>query len=110
MNLTRQDYATPQGVHPTERAIVDGLAEVMGGERPSQNRASGRPGFSAGRLYQDTRRKGVALFRYGDRIGAADVIFGEEGDSTLLGATTLESLRLVLDSLRRELRPVPMVL
>lgn len=56
------------------------------------------------------RSKGIALFRYGDRVGGADVIFGEEGDSSLLGATTLESLGLSLDPLRRELRPLPMVL
>ena len=56
------------------------------------------------------RMKGGALFRYGDRVGAADVIFGEEGASTLLGATTLESLGLALDSLKRELRPLPLVL
>ncbi|MCH7744989.1 MAG: aspartyl protease, partial [Chloroflexi bacterium] len=37
-------------------------------------------------------------------------IFGEEGDSNLLGATTLESLGLILDPLKRELRPLPMVL
>ena len=57
-----------------------------------------------------TRKKGVALFRYEKRVGGADVIFGEEGDSNLLGSTTLESLGLVLDPLRRELRPLPMVL
>ncbi len=57
-----------------------------------------------------TRKKGVALFRYEERVGGADVIFGEEGDSNLLGSTTLESLGLVLDPLRRELRPLPMVL
>jgi len=56
------------------------------------------------------RKKGVALFKYGDRIGGADVIFGEEGDSVLLGAFTLEALGLVLDPLRRELRPRPMIL
>ena len=56
------------------------------------------------------RRKGGAMFRYGDRIGVADVVFGEEGDSTLLGAFTLEALGLALDPLRRELRPLPMVL
>jgi clan AA aspartic protease len=56
------------------------------------------------------RQKGGALFRYGDRVGVADVIFGQEGDSNLLGATTLESLGLSLDPLRRELRPMPMVL
>lgn len=56
------------------------------------------------------RRKGGAVFRYGERVGVADVIFGEGGDSNLMGATTLESLGLVLDPLKRELRPLPMVL
>ena len=56
------------------------------------------------------RKKGVALFVYGDRIGGADVIFGEEGDSVLLGAFTLEALGLSLDPLRRVLNPLPMIL
>lgn len=56
------------------------------------------------------RKKGGALFKYGDRIGVADVIFGEEGDSNLLGAFTLEALGLSLDPLRRELNPLPMML
>ena len=57
-----------------------------------------------------TRQKGIALFKYGDRIGGADVIFGEPEDSTLLGAFTLEALGLALDPLRRELLPLPMIL
>jgi len=56
------------------------------------------------------RKKGVAVFRYGERIGGADVIFGEEGDSVLLGALTLEALGLSLDPLKRELTPLPMIL
>src|SRR6266566_3987468 len=52
-----------------------------------------------------TRKKGGAVFRYGERVGVADVIFGEEGDYTLLGA-----LSLSLDPLRRELKPLPMML
>ncbi|KPJ64248.1 MAG: hypothetical protein AMJ45_06210 [Syntrophobacter sp. DG_60] len=56
------------------------------------------------------RKKGIALFKYGERIGGADVIFGEQGDHTLLGAFTLEALGLMLDPLRRELKPLPMVL
>ena len=56
------------------------------------------------------RKKGIALFKYGDKIGGADVIFGEEGDSVLLGAFTLEALGLTLDPLKRELRPLPMIL
>jgi hypothetical protein len=50
------------------------------------------------------------MFKYGERVGGADVIFGEEGDSILLGALTLESLGLSLDPLRRELREIPLLL
>jgi hypothetical protein len=50
------------------------------------------------------------VFKYKDQVGGADVIFGEEGDSTLLGAFTLEALALALDPLKRELRPLPMIL
>ncbi len=56
------------------------------------------------------RKKGIALFKYMDKIGGADVIFGEEGDSVLLGAFTLEALGLALDPLKRELKPLPMIL
>jgi predicted aspartyl protease len=56
------------------------------------------------------RKKGIALFKYQDKIGGADVVFGEEGDSQLLGALTLEALGLALDPLKRVLRPLPMVL
>jgi clan AA aspartic protease len=57
-----------------------------------------------------SRKKGVALFKYGGKIGGADVIFGEPEDSILLGALTLEALGLMLDPLRRELKPLPMML
>lgn len=53
-----------------------------------------------------SRQKGGAVFRYAGKVGVADVLFGEEGDSNLLGATTLESLSLALDPLRRELNPM----
>lgn len=56
------------------------------------------------------RKKGIALFRYGERVGGADVIFGEAGDQKLLGAFTLEALGLALDPLKRELKPLPMML
>jgi clan AA aspartic protease len=57
-----------------------------------------------------TRKKGGAVFKYQDRIGVADVIFGEAEDAVLLGMFTLEALGLALDPLRRELRPLPMIL
>ncbi len=56
------------------------------------------------------RKKGVAVFKYSGRVGGADVIFGESEDSTLLGALTLEALGLSLDPLRRQLKPIPMML
>ena len=56
------------------------------------------------------RRKGVAFFKYGEKVGGADVIFGEPGDAQLVGALTLEALGFVLDPIRRELKPLPMVL
>src|ERR1043166_5858572 len=56
------------------------------------------------------RKKGGAVFRYKDRVGVADVIFGEPGDHKLLGAFPLEALGLGLDPLKRELFPLPMIL
>ncbi len=56
------------------------------------------------------RKKGGALFRLNGRVGVADVIFGEKGDATLLGALTLEALGLALDPIKRELRELPMIL
>jgi len=57
-----------------------------------------------------TRRKGDLLFTMNGSRGAAPVIFGESGDSTLLGAVTLEALGVILDPIKRELRPLPMIL
>ena len=37
-------------------------------------------------------------------------MFGEQGDAPVLGAFTLEALGFFLDLLRRELRPLPMVM
>ena len=56
------------------------------------------------------RQKGVALFKFREYVGGADVIFGEEGDATLLGALSLEALGLTLDPIRRELRPMQLIL
>jgi predicted aspartyl protease len=56
------------------------------------------------------RDRGDALFFYKNQRGAAPVIFGEHGDAILLGAVTLESLGFVLDAVRRDLLPLPMVL
>ncbi len=57
-----------------------------------------------------SRRVGDAYFEHLGTGGAAPVIFGEEGDEPLLGATTLESPGLVLDPFKRRLLPMRMLL
>ena len=57
-----------------------------------------------------TRQVGDAYFEFQGAGGAAPVIFGEAGDEPLLGATTLESIGLVLDPFKRRLIPMRMLL
>ena len=56
------------------------------------------------------RTVGGAYFEFQGIGGLAPVVFGEKGDSNLLGATTLEALKLVLDPFKRELRPMTKML
>ena len=56
------------------------------------------------------RELGDALFHHDDHRASSPVIFGKPGDNTLLGIVTLEALGMVLDPLRRELKPLPMLL
>ena len=56
------------------------------------------------------RDRGDALFFYRGQRGASPVIFGEVGDATRLGAVSLEALGFVLDAIRRDLLPLPMVI
>jgi len=59
---------------------------------------------------QIRREIGDAIFVLNGQRGASPVIFGEPGDSVLLGTVSLESLGFILDPIRRELRPLPMML
>ena len=52
---------------------------------------------------------GNAYFEYQGKVRAAPVIFGDE-DVFLLGATTIEALGMILDPIRRELKPLSMLL
>jgi clan AA aspartic protease len=56
------------------------------------------------------RALGQALFCLNGEEGGSPVIFGEKGDSVLLGSVSLEALGFFLDPLKRELRPLPMLL
>ncbi len=55
------------------------------------------------------RPVGNATFHYKGKVRASPVVFGEK-DVFLLGATTIESFGMILDPIRRELKPLPMVL
>ncbi|MDI6641119.1 MAG: aspartyl protease family protein [Elusimicrobiota bacterium] len=52
---------------------------------------------------------GNILFGYKGKIVGAPVVFGDE-KVFLVGATTIEALGMTLDPIRRELKPLPMVL
>lgn len=52
------------------------------------------------------RRVGVAHVTVRNRQAAANVIFGEAGDSTLLGVVTLEELGFVIDPANGDLKPI----
>jgi clan AA aspartic protease len=52
-----------------------------------------------------SRWVGNAHWFFGGENAVAPVLFGEDGDSIILGALTLEALALVLDPFKRELRP-----
>ena len=61
-------------------------------------------------MEQELHWKKEALFKYGNKIVVADVIFGEADDPILLGAFTLEALGLALNQIKRELIELPMIL
>jgi clan AA aspartic protease len=56
------------------------------------------------------RRISSAYFEYKGEGGPAPVVYGEEGDTALLGATTLESIGLVLNPFTRTLHPMRMLM
>ncbi len=56
------------------------------------------------------RRVCSAYFEFGGEGGPAPVVYGEEGDEPLLGATTLESLGLILNPFTRTLHPMRMLM
>ena len=98
----------------TERFLVDSGAVYSVVQRPVLDSLGIRPHsrrtFTLANGDAIERDLGDALFRYKEQRGAAPVIFGEPGDSNLLGVVTLEALGYVLDPLKRELRALPMLL
>ena len=56
------------------------------------------------------RKTSSAYYEFGGEGGPAPVIYGEEGDTALLGVTTLESIGLVLNPFTRTLHPMRLLL
>jgi clan AA aspartic protease len=100
--------------HARVKMLVDSGAAYSVVDRAILRKVGIRPTGSRTFVLADgseiTRRTGAALFRFRGEQGASTVIFGEPGDATLLGVVTLEELGLILDPMRRELRPMPMSL
>ena len=105
--------ARPEDFH-TERFLIDSGAVYSVVQRPVLDtlgiRSHSRRVFTLANGDRIERHLGDALFRYKEHRGAAPVVFGEPGDSNLLGVVTLEALGYVLDPLKRELRSLPMLL
>lgn len=56
------------------------------------------------------RRVCSAYFEFEGEGGPAPVVYGEVGDEPLLGATTLESIGLILNPFTRTLHPMRMLM
>ena len=116
MSVLEIEVANPATPERTEKAefLVDSGAVYSVVPTPVLERLGIRPFLGHQFRLADgskvVRKKGGAFFKHGELAGVADVIFGEEGDSNLLGTLTLEALGLSLDPLRHELKPLPMIL
>lgn len=56
------------------------------------------------------RKISSAYFEFEGEGGPAPVVYGEQGDNALLGATTLESIGLVLNPFTRTLHPMRLLM
>jgi predicted aspartyl protease len=118
MGLTHVDLEVANPADPKSRAtvrlLVDSGATLSVISGATLRRLGIRPhskrGFIMANGEKIERQIGNADFLYQGQHGASPVIFGKRGDSDLLGIVTLEALGFMLDPLRRELRPLPMML
>ena len=118
MGLTYIDLEIANPAKPKQKARIEFLIDTGAyysvipasvlrklGIRPHSKRT-----FTLADGSKITRRMGDVQFRFDGRQGASPVVFGQRDDSTLLGSVSLEALGLMIDPLKRELRPLPMVL
>jgi len=72
-------------------------------------RPDGKERFTLADGSHVVRETGTAIFEIDGRRRGSPVIFGRRGDASLMGALTLEALGLMLDPLKRRLRPLPLL-
>ena len=70
--------------------------------------ASGQRTFFLANGQRVTRPVGEARITFAGQSATCVVIFGQKGDNTLLGVTTLENLGLIFDPMRQKIMPLPM--
>lgn len=118
MGLTYIQASVANPARPRHRArlkfLVDSGAFYSVVPAPVLRRLGIKPGKTKTFILADgteiKRVLGEALFRINGEEGTSRVIFGEKGDSVLLGSVSLEALGFFLDPLKRELRPLPLLL
>jgi clan AA aspartic protease len=118
MGITYLKLKIANPAHPRRSETVEFLVDTGAVYSIVPARILRRLGIKADRTEEFTladgsharRRIGGAVFEIDGRRGPSPVIFGESDDATLLGAVTLEALGLMVDPLKRELRPLPMLL
>ena len=118
MGLTHVDVEVANPARPTRhvrlRMLVDSGAAYSVVDAATLRKLGIRPRGTRRFILADgtdiTRRIGVATFRFRGEEGGSTVIFGERGDAAILGVVTLEELGLILDPMRREIRPMPLTL
>jgi predicted aspartyl protease len=85
--------------------LVDSGAQYSVVPAPVLRRLGIKPGKTKTFVLADgteiKRSLGQALFRMNGEEGASPVVFGEKGDSTLLGSISLEVLGFILDPFKR---------
>ena len=118
MGLTNQKLVVKESRRARRKAVINFLIDSGAVyslvPAPTLKRLGIRPHRDVSFALADgttiTRKVGDAYFEFQGEGGAAPVIFGERGDEPLLGATTLESIGLVLDPFKRQLIPMRMLL
>jgi clan AA aspartic protease len=118
MGLTDIEASIANPTRPRRMArlkfLVDSGAVYSVVPAPILRRLGIKPAKTRSFLLADGREikrpLGEALIRIKGDEGTSPVIFGEKGDSVLLGSVTLEVLGFMLDPFKRELRPLPMLL